>query len=423
MAQYQRVQDAQLPNFSRWSNDSGQGTERNSSSLCGHSRSPSVESENQPFNEPQSLYHHDDEEEAFEGDVEKRGFLRNTSVDRFLGRNISRIASFRQTLKIMRLFYVIIDRTILIQGFVAFLSGTVVYGGIGHGGAIFNVMAHYVKGGIFFWYGLLTLGRWMGAFADFGWAWNVKPPKEVVGRRRAAIPSAEFTESFVIFLYGCSNVFLEHLAAWGDAWTAQDLEHVSISIMFFGGGLLGMLVESRKMRDLLNYSISSSHASLNFSDESWYTPKTYRFSMNPVPGLIILLLGIMMSSHHQASMLSSMIHKQWGNMFVGFALARAVTYIILYISPPTSYLPSRPPSEIITAFCLVAGGITFMVSNKDTVAALESYDLDAMFTFTVTIGFTALLMAWTTVLIALKGWAVRKESQASFAKSGAGALA
>ena len=100
------------------------------------------------------------------------------------------------------------------------------------------MLAHYVKGGIFFGYGLLTLGRWMGAFADFGWAWNVKPPKEVVGRRRAAIPSAEFTESFVIFLYGCTNVFLEHLAAWGDAWTAQDLEHVSISVMFFGGGLV-----------------------------------------------------------------------------------------------------------------------------------------------------------------------------------------
>jgi hypothetical protein len=106
------------------------------------------------------------------------------------------------------------------------------------GGAVFNVMAHFVKGGIFFLYGLLTLGRWMGAFADFGWAWNMKPSKEVVGRRRAALPSAEFTESFVIWLYGVTNVFLEHLAAWGDEWTAQDLEHVSISVMFFGGGLV-----------------------------------------------------------------------------------------------------------------------------------------------------------------------------------------
>ena len=75
-----------------------------------------------------------------------------------------------------------------------------------------------------------------------------------------------------------------------------------------------------------------------------------------------MLLGTMMSGHHQVSMLSTMIHKQWGTMFVGFALARAVTYILLYISPPTSFLPSRPPSEIISAFCLIAGGITVIES-------------------------------------------------------------
>jgi hypothetical protein len=116
------------------------------------------------------------------------------------------------------------------------------------------------------WYGFLTLGRWMGCFADFGWAWNVKPddvanaPTATIvsmpvdepsahsrrhgGVRRrwskAAVPSAEFVESFVIFLYGASNVFLEHLAAWGKAWTARDLEHVSISVMFFGGGLVSL---------------------------------------------------------------------------------------------------------------------------------------------------------------------------------------
>ena len=100
---------------------------------------------------------------------------------------------------------------------------------------MFNLLAHWIKGGIFFGYGLLTLGRWMGAFADFGWAWNVKPDIHVVGRRKAAIPSAEFTESFVVFLYGAINVF-EHVAAWGDAWTALNLEHVFISIIFLGGG-------------------------------------------------------------------------------------------------------------------------------------------------------------------------------------------
>lgn len=419
MARYQRVQDEEIQNPSRWSNDSGQGTERNSASLFSHSRSPSVESEDQQFTGPMRKYTHDDLDLS-EDESEKHGFLRKNPVDRFFSRSVARFAVGR-TLQAIRLLYIVIERTILIQGLFAIASGTVVYSGIGKGGAVFNVLAHYVKGGIFFLYGLLTLGRWMGAFADFGWAWNVKPSKEVVGRRKAALPSAEFTESFVIWLYGVINVFLEHLAAWGDAWTAQDLEHVSISVMFFGGGLLGMLIESSKIRRLLNSGFGSSQ--YNTGAEPWQEPRQYGISMNPLPSLIIMLLGKMMSSHHQASMLSSMIHSQWGTMFMGFALARGLTYITLYISPPTSYLPSRPPTEIITAFCLIAGGITFMLSNKDTVAALEGYSLDAMFTFTVTMGLTALIMAWTTVVLAIKGWAVREGTRSEYAKSLAGVLA
>lgn len=131
--------------------------------------------------------------------------------------------------------------------------------------------------------------------------------------------------------------------------------------------------------------------------------------MNPFPGLIILLLGLMMSSHHQASMVSTMVHKQWGTLFVGFALARAVTYILMYLAPPSSYLPSRPPSELISSFCLISGGLIFMASNKDTVAAMEYHNLHAMFPFTVTMGFTSFLMAWTITVLAVKGWAVRRQ--------------
>jgi hypothetical protein len=170
------------------------------------------------------------------------------------------------------------------------------------------------------------------------------------------------------------------------------------------------------MRDLLNNAVVSSRTHSNTHEESWQQPRQYRVSMNPMPALIIMLLGKMMSSHHQDSMLSTMIHGQWGGMFMGFALARGLTYITLYISPPTSFLPSRPPTEIITSFCLIAGGITFVVSNKDTVAVLEGYKLDAMFTFTVTMGITAILMAWTTVLIAIKGWAAQKENRRQYTK-------
>jgi hypothetical protein len=99
------------------------------------------------------------------------------------------------------------------------------------GDRIFSGLAHFIKGGVFFWYGILTLGRWAGCFADIGWAWNIKP-------ENSRGPTAEFMESFFIFIYGSTNVFLEHLNAWGKAWSAQDLEHISITIMFFGGGLV-----------------------------------------------------------------------------------------------------------------------------------------------------------------------------------------
>ncbi len=134
-----------------------------------------------------------------------------------------------------------------------------------------------------------------------------------------------------------------------------------------------MLVESRAIRDLLNTPViqyaSRDHANLyardGGGDASLQLPRSYMFSMNPIPALIVLLLGLMMSSHHQASMVSTMIHKQWGTLLVGSAFSRALTYIIFYLSPPLSVLPSRPPSELITAFCLMAGGLIFMASVSD----------------------------------------------------------
>lgn len=52
-----------------------------------------------------------------------------------------------------------------------------------------------------------------------------------------------------------------------------------------------------------------------------------------------------------------------------------------------------------------------MASNKDTVHEMERYGLDAMFTFTLTMGLTGVLMAWTIVLFGVRGWAVRKGVQ------------
>lgn len=382
----------------RWSGDSGQGTEPPSP----------IENDSMTLHKTEM---EDDEVASDDGAYAGRRFLHNTPIDHFLSTRIPSLVSQRVG-TLMTIAYTIIERMCLILGFACICTGGVAYAGIMRGPAVFNGLAHFIKGGIFFWFGLLALGRWMGCFADFGWAWNVKPSRAEVGQWKSRVPSSEFTESFLIFLYGATNVFLEHLAAWGGEWVAQDLEHVSISIMFFGGGLCGMLVESQTIRSLLNASVTNMPMKPNPTAEELnlrLQPRVYKAPMNPFPGLIIMLLGLMMSSHTQSSMLSSMVHKQWGTLFVFGALARGVTYFLLYLKPPTSIYASRPPSELITAFCLTSGGLIFMASNKDIVAGIERHHLNAMFLFTVGMGLTAFLMAWEIVVLAIKGWAIKRE--------------
>ncbi|KAM5443348.1 hypothetical protein MferCBS31731_001669 [Microsporum ferrugineum] len=392
----------------RWSGDSGQGSEEHTYSP--RSRCSSFEHDRLEGEEP--------EVPIIESRDKPAHWLSPIgSINKYLTSRVPQLASQR-VVGALTVSHTIIERTILILGFFALTSGAVVYTGIFRGRQIFNGLAHFIKGGIFMWYGFLTLGRWLGCFSDFGWAWNVKPSRAIVGGWKSRVPTAEFTESFVIFLYGASNMFLEHLGGWGGPWTAHDLEHVSITIMFFGGGLCGMLAESRRVRDWVNLTalgplpISLDKEYTSGSDE-WRPPRSQGVSLNPMPATIILLLGLMMSSHHQHSMVSTMVHKQWGMLLVGFSLARAVTYILLYINPPSSILPSRPPSELVASFCLISGGIVFMLSTADIVAAMEYHDLNAMIVFTVGMGVTALAMAWEIVVISLKAWATKNSASPS----------
>jgi len=131
-----------------------------------------------------------------------------------------------------------------------------------------------------------------------------------------------------------------------------------------------MLIESVRVRDLLNTTVTEAaqslpeHAYDAEERNSLQEPEAYSFSMNPIPALVILLLGVMMGSHTQATMISSMVHKQWGNLLAGASFARGLTYLITYLKPPRSVLPSRPPTELLTSFGLIAGGIMFMASVR-----------------------------------------------------------
>lgn len=90
------------------------------------------------------------------------------------------------------------------------------------------------------WYGILTFGRYCGAWAELGWAWNKKP--NTTGTWREHWPSAEMVESFVIWLYGATNTWMERFGVEpGSPFSLHQVQHISIAVMFFFTGSAGML--------------------------------------------------------------------------------------------------------------------------------------------------------------------------------------
>jgi Protein of unknown function (Ytp1) len=83
----------------------------------------------------------------------------------------------------------------------------------------------------------MSFARFLGWCADLGWAWNRLPSEDHY--------TAEFVESFVIFLYGATNTWMERFGAKaGDPFTTKQIQHISIAVrisMFFFPQAFGFL--------------------------------------------------------------------------------------------------------------------------------------------------------------------------------------
>jgi len=117
--QHQRIHDLSQAQMYRFSNDSGQGTEPNTESL----RSQSISSTSSDDQLPDVRQEHEEEDQD-----EKLGLMHGSKVDKFLSKKIPGLISSR-ILRVFQFFYNLIDRLILILGFVALTSGIVTYGG------------------------------------------------------------------------------------------------------------------------------------------------------------------------------------------------------------------------------------------------------------------------------------------------------
>jgi hypothetical protein len=106
----------------RFSDDSGQGTERNTESL----KSQSSSSLNLDNDQVSTM---DADNNAELESVEKRRLLSNNALKKFSLRKLRSLLSSR-TMRISHFLYEAVNRLILILGFIALTTGIVTYGGI-----------------------------------------------------------------------------------------------------------------------------------------------------------------------------------------------------------------------------------------------------------------------------------------------------
>ncbi|KAG5648675.1 hypothetical protein DXG03_000021 [Asterophora parasitica] len=294
--------------------------------------------------------------------------------------------------------FAMLERFLVFAGFSQILLGIVIYTGGCRAQYVTGCLAHLIKGAIFWSYGLFSFARFLGAFAEIGWAWNRTPNGNAV--------SGEFTESLVIFVYGATNMWMERFGAKpGDPFTTKQIQHIGIAVMFCFAGLIGMGIESKKVRNWLAASTFASVRMDHVAREAVEEPASYSASFNPFPALVIGVTGAAMAAHTQTYLFQVQIHALWGNLLVAFAVLRCFTYFFLWLGPPKSILPSRPPTEALGSFFLACGGLVFMFSTEEvTIAAMRRGRDDVMMFLNVAVASTCFAFCWTLLIVGFKGW-------------------
>ena len=126
------------------------------------------------------------------------------------------------------------------------------------------------------------------------------------------------------------------------------------------------------------------------------------------------------------------IHQLWGWLLLGFSVLRCLTYFFLWLGPPKSVLPSRPPTEALGSFFLACGGLMFMFSTEElTLAAMRKgrdgqpvffflaiqrfdrhFSTDMMMFLNVAVAITCFAFCWTLCVVTFNGWLRARKTMA-----------
>ncbi|KAJ1916897.1 hypothetical protein IWQ60_007945 [Tieghemiomyces parasiticus] len=228
-------------------------------------------------------------------------------------------------------------------------------------------LAHFIMGSSFVWYGVwllfcLTLaGPWL----------------------RSKGRSPEFYDSAMILVWGIVNTFTEH--RWDEAWNHKDLQHTAMGILWWAGGLVGVVM-------------------------TWRLPATSR---SMVPSLVILFTGIAMGSHQQHTEFSTKFHAYFGGALCIAALTRIIELFLLSSSPAAAAIDDEPirygrgplkprhPFQYVPTFFLVLSGTLFMSAQEESIQNLLDMGVDpaSYGLLIVSVAFILFLVAYSLMIM------------------------
>jgi len=259
-----------------------------------------------------------------------------TCIGIFLKTHIWQESRFRRWVVIV---HGVIGKSFPVVGWTQMLFGGIAAQGFCFGEHFVQCLAHFLMGSAFIGYAMILL-----IMLRVGAGFLAR--KEV---------SQEFLDSAVIMTWGVINTFTEHdFMQKSSHWSHRDMQHVSLGVLWWAGGALGLFLSRKGKRSV-------------------------------VPAIIIAMTGYAMSAHVQNLEYSLMIHKVFGYSLVAAGLTRIVEICFILRDAPTPPGDSTPgPSSFqhIPLFLLVLAGLAFLSATEEQIAWVSDGGMDHV-TYTI----------------------------------------
>ncbi|KAJ7813154.1 hypothetical protein B0H14DRAFT_2854861 [Mycena olivaceomarginata] len=264
----------------------------------------------------------------------------------------------------------VVGKAYPVLGWTQMLFGAIAYRGYCRGDDLGQCLAHYIMGSGFIAYGVI-----MAIMLLVGEAWV---------RRSGRSP--EWWDSWVIMLWGIVNTFTEHR---GNTWSVKDMQHTILGVLWWAGGLLGILLARNNKVFILVVLLLEGNLSHHAA---------------------LILTGWAMSEHAQHLMISTKVHAMFGYTVMLAGLTR-IMEVCFFSAPtkaadivddddtsdhtlaepspryPTRYVAREASADSgqiaaakafrhLPAFLLVASGVLFMSGTDEELKFVHDNEMD-----------------------------------------------